>query len=201
MRNSHNKIVNECYNVLVHNFALIKSALDKCSVEVAFYDDAAIFLYGLSMRMAREYGFDFDRFWDDVKSCKFFQELIYHTKAVGQPCEGDRLSPNLAELVRAFKNRAPQLGEQFERVVRQNKRVADAAVAFLIEEYFYLDRAATYQQRELKNEAFRIAMFETGNDCLYAAAINVIRSYAASMARAVLAADVDAAIGGSSNAD
>lgn len=197
----HNKISNERYNALVHNFALVKAALDKCSVEVAFYDDAAIFLYELSTRRARENGFDFDRFWDDVKSCKFFPEQIYHQEVDGQSCFGDRFSPVLAELVRAFKNRAPSLGEKFERVVKTNDSVASTAVGFLIAEYLYLDRSITHVEREIKNEAFRLAMFNAHAEPLYIAALNVIRSYAASMARDVLAADVEAAIGGENNAD
>ena len=197
----HNKISNECYNALVHNYAFVDSALDKCSVEVAFYDDAKLFLFDLSARRAREYGFDSDRFWDDVKSCKFYPELIYHPKAAAQSNDNDSFQSILTELIRAFKNRAPGLGVRFERVVEKDERVACAAVGFLITEYLYLDRSATYHEREQRNETFRLAMFETGNDCLYTAAINVIRSYAASMARAVLAADVNAAIGGENDAD
>ena len=44
-------------------------------------------------------------------------------------------------------------------------------------------------------------MFESHNDALYLATFNAIRSYAASMARTKLAADVKAALGGENNAD
>lgn len=197
-----NGITNDDYNALVHDYANVKSVLDGGNLESSFVIETNAFIQCFAIHFADENGFNLEEFFDDVDDCRVTRGVHrYSSKADVQPNDEDSLQPNLNELVRAFKNRAPALGEQFERVVRQNRRVAEAAVKFLIEEHFYLDCAATHQQRELKNEAFRIAMFETGNDRLYTAAFNVIRSYAASIARTKLAADVEAAIRGENYAD
>ena len=202
MKNSHNKIANDDYNALVHDYANVKSALDGGNLDSPFYSETLAFITGFAGCLADENGFDLEDFFNDVDDCRVTRGASsYSSKPAIQASDVNDFLPLLNELVRAFKNRAPSLGEQFERVVRQNKRVANSAVVFLIMEYGYLNREASAQQRELKNEKFRITMFETGNDRLYSAALNVIRSYAASMARAVLAADVDAAIGGENNAD
>lgn len=202
MRNNNNKISNECYNALVHDYALVDSALDKCSLETPFYSETLAFTTSFAGCFAHKNGFDLDAFFKDVTDCRATRGAnSYSCKADVQSTDGDSLQPILTELIRAFKNRTPGLGERFERVVEQNERVACAAVAYLVTEYLYLDRSASYHERERRNEAFRLAMFEAHAEPLYIAAFNTIRSYAASMARAVLAADVKAAIGGGDNAN
>lgn len=202
MKNNHNKISNECYNALVHDYALVDAALDKSSVETPFYSETLAFITSFVGCFAHENSFDLEAFFRDVSDCRATRGAnSYSYKADAQPNDEDSFQPILTELIRAFKNRAPGLGERFERVVEQNERVACAAVAYLIAEYLYLDRSASYHERERRNETFRIAMFESHNEALYIAAYNTIRSFAASMARTNLAADVDAAIGGPENAD
>lgn len=200
MENRRKPFSDQWYNELVHDFASVFSALNLCSLDTPFCSETTAFLTEWSTRISHEYGFDFCKFWSDVRNCIDFPATYYRANVIALS-DVDSSSTILSELVRAFKNRAPSLGEQFERVVKQNKRVAEAAVEFLHMEYLYLDGGACYQDRELENETFRVAMFETGNDRLYTAAFNVIRSYAASMARTKLAADVEAAIGGETNAD
>lgn len=198
----HNKITNECYNALVYDYARVSSALLECSSEPPFAAETLAFITSFVGSFARENGFDLDEFFNNVDECQVARgSKRYSIRGPEQMEEEDSLQPILNELIRAFKNRAPGLGERFERVVERNERVACAAVAYLITEYLYLDRSASYHERERRNEAFRLAMFETHNETLYTAAFNAIRSYAASMARTKLAADVDAAIGGENNAD
>lgn len=192
-----NGFTNDDYNALVHDYANVNSALMECSNASPFVAEMIAFTTSFVGCFAHKNGFDLGEFFNNVDECQVARGAKrYSCKAAVQSNDEDSLQPILNELIRAFKNRAPGLGERFERVVEKNERVACAAVAFLITEYLYLDRSATYHEREQRNETFRLAMFETGNDCLYTAAFNVIRSYAASMARTKLAAAVEAAMGG-----
>lgn len=198
----HNKITNDVYNALVHDYALVDAALDKSSLETPFCSETLAFISSFVGCFAHKNGFDLEAFFRDVDDCQATRGAnSYSYNADVQTTDEDSLQPILTELIRAFKNRAPGLGERFERVVEQNERVACAAVAYLVTEYLYLDRSATYHERERRNETFRLAMFDSHNEALYIAAYNTIRSFAASMARAKLAADVKAAIGGENNAD
>lgn len=196
-----NKINNDRYNALVRVFARAKEALQSESDVENFTIPVRIEMYSQLGKFSTIENFNVETFLDDVRAFSLGSGSTF------TPCRNGSDSPAsvramlLSELVRAFKNRAPTLGEKFEFLVATNKFVANAAVAFLIAEFLYLDRSASYRYRESMNEAFRLAMFEAYAEPLYIAALNVIRSYAASMARAVLAADVDAAIGGPSNAD
>lgn len=197
-----NEFTNDDYNALVHDYARVKSELDGGNLESSFVIETNAFIQCFAINFADGNDFDLEDFFNDVDDCRVTRGANHYSyKSDVQPNDEDRLQPILNELIRAFKNRAPGLGERFERVVEKNERVAYAAAVFLITEYLYLDRSATYHEREQRNETFRLAMFETGNDCLYTAAFNVIRSYAASMARTKLAADVEAAMGGENYAD
>ncbi len=196
-----NKMNNDRYNALVRVFARTKEALLSESDVENFTNPVRIEMYSQLGKFSSIENFNVEMFLDDVRAFSLGAESAF------TPCRNVSDPPApvngmlLSELVRAFKNRAPSLGEKFELLVETNQLVARAAVAFLIAEFLYLDRASSYRARESANEYFRLKMFETHAEPLYIAAVNVIRSYAASMARAVLAADVDAAIGGENNAD
>lgn len=198
----HKQNIETCrYNALVRALSRASKAL---SSEPSVKDFTSFLQWGMFLEVSalgEKENFNIGSFLDDV--CAFSQ----NSASTFVPRRRDEGSSELetprvlAELIRAFKNRAPSLGEKFERVVKTNASVATATIEFLIAEYLYLDRSITHVEREVKNESFRIAMFNAHAEPLYIAALNVIRSYAASMARTVLAADVDAAIGGGNNAD
>lgn len=197
-----NEFTNDDYNALVHDYANIKAALYRGDLESSFVIETTAFIAGFARHAARKNGFDIEDFFNDADDCQVTRGVhSYSYKAAVQTDDKDSFQSILNDLIRAFKNRAPSLGERFKRVVEQNERVACASVAFLVTEYLYLDRSASYHEREQRNEAFRLAMFESHNDALYLATFNAIRSYAASMARTKLAADVKAALGGENNAD
>ena len=195
-----NKINNDRYNALVRAFARVNNALRSDPSVDVFNWPVQVAVYSLIDMLGETENFSVEAFLNDVRTFNRDSASTFIPCRRGEEREPEA-SPILIELVRAFKNRAPSLGEKFERVVKTNGSVATAAVDFLVAEYLYLDRSITHIEREVKNESFRLAMFEAHAEPLYIAALNVIRSYAASMARAVLAADVDAAIGGTDNAD
>lgn len=196
-----NKINNDRYNALVRVFARTREALRSESDIEIFTDPVRAAMFSQLGKISSIENFNVEIFFDDVRAFSLGAGTAF------APCRNENDPPApvnaalLSELVCAFKNRAPSLGEKFELLVETNKSVAKTAVGFLIVEYLYLDRAASYRYRESANEAFRLAMFEAHAEPLYIAAFSTIRSYAASMARAVLAADVKAAIGCETNAD
>lgn len=192
---------NDRYNALVRVFARTKKALQSESDVENFANPVRIEMYSQLGKFSSIENFNVETFLDDVRAFNLGSGSTF------TPCRNRNDHPALecatllSELVCAFKNRAPSLGEKFELLVETDKFVAKAAVTFLIAEFLYLDRSASHRFRESMNEVFRLKMFEAHAEPLYIATLNVIRSYAASMARAVLAADVDAAIGGENNAD
>lgn len=196
-----NKINNDRYNALVRAFARATKALTSEPSVEDFTLPIQTEMYSRIDALGEKENFNVEAFLDDVRALNHGFTGTFSSCRRGEVRHAATLLPILLELVRAFKNRAPSLGENFERVVKTNATVATTAAEFLIAEYLYLDRSASCATREAKNEAFRLAMFDAHAEPLYIAALNVIRSYATSMARAVLAADVDAAIGGPSNAD
>ena len=146
---------NDDYNALVHDYARISAALGKCSLELPFYSETLTFLLSFAGCAARENGFDSDKFFNDVDDCRATLGINnYSYKVAVQPNDEDSLQSILKNLIRAFKNRAPALGERFERVVEKNERVASAAIAFLVTEYLYLDRSASYHEREQRTRIF-----------------------------------------------
>lgn len=201
MDNTHKQDIEVCrYNAIIRAFGRASKALTSEPSVEDFTLPIQTEMYSRINALGEKENFSVEAFLDDVRA---FDRGLASTFI---PCRrGECREPEtpriLIELVRAFKNRAPSLGEKFERVVKANDSVAFAAIEFLIAEYLYLDRSITHVEREVKNESFRIAMFNAHAEALYIAALNIIRSYAASMARAILAADVEAAIGGENNAD
>jgi hypothetical protein len=196
-----NRINNDRYNALVRVFARAKEALRSESDVENFTTPVRIEMYSQLGKFSSMENFNAETFLDDVRAFSLGSGSTFAPRRKGDAPPAPVCAELLSELVCAFKNRAPVLGEKFELLVETNKLVAKMAVVFLIAEYLYLDRAASYRYRESANEAFRLAMFEAHAEPLYIAAFNTIRSYAASMARAVLAADVAAAIGGGDNAN
>lgn len=196
-----NKVGNDHYNALVRVFARAREALQsECGVG-DFTNPVQIEMYSQVGKISSIENFNVETFLDDVRAFELGSDSTFAPCRKGNTLSVPVNSMLLLELVCAFKNRAPSLGEKFGLLVETNKSVAKAAVAFLIAEFLYLDRSASYRYRESMNEAFRLTMFKAHAEPIYIAALNVIRSYAASMARAVLVADVDAAIGGENNAD
>ena len=196
-----NKTNNDRYNALVRVFARTREALQSENDVEDFANPVRIEMYSQLGNFSSIENFNVETFLDDVSAFNLGSESAFAPRRNGNVPPEQMDVVLLSELVCAFKNRAPSLGEKFELLVETNNFVAKAAVAFLIAEFLCLDRSASYRYRESMNEAFRLAMFNAHAEPLYIAALNVIRSYAASMARAVLAADVDAAIGGLNNAD
>lgn len=196
-----NKTNNDRYNALVRVFARVNNALRSESSVDNFIWPVQVAVYSQIDALGETEDFSVEPFLDDVRAFNSGSASTFVPRRRDERQRDPELPRILIELVRAFKNRAPTLGEKFERVVKTNDFVATAAIDFLIAEYLYLDRSASHRYRESMNEAFRLKMFEAHAEALYIAAFNVIRSYAASMARDVLAADVDAAIGGENNAD
>lgn len=201
MDNMHKQNPEICrYNALVRAFGRASKALtSEPSVEDSIFP-VQVEMYSRIDALGEKENFSVEAFLDDVRA--FAQGLA----STFIPCRrGECREPAtpriLSELVRAFKNRAPSLGEKFERVVKTNDPVAFAAIEFLIAEYLYLDRSITHVEREVKNESFRIAMFNAHAETLYIAALNVIRSYASAMARTALATAVETAIGSGNNAN
>lgn len=192
---------NDRYNALVRVFARANEAFGSEPDVEDFAIPVQWEMYLKIKMLGEKEGFSLVPFLNDAYAFRHGFTGPFYPCRHGEVRLAPVLPPILTELVRAFKNRAPSLGERFERVVKANDSVATTTIEFLIAEYLYLDRSITHVEREVKNESFRNAMFNAHAEVLYIAALNVIRSYAASMARAVLAADVDAAIGGSSNAD
>lgn len=194
------KISNDRYNALVRAFARANEALRSEPRVEDFTFPVQVEMYSRIDALGEEENFSVEAFLDDVRAFNHGFTRAFSPCRRGEYREPE--SPRiLRELVRAFKNRAPSIGEKFEQVAKTNASVATTTVEFLIAEYLYLDRSITHVEREVKNESFRNAMFDAHAEPLYIAALNVIRSYAASMARAVLAADVAATIGGENNAD
>lgn len=196
-----NKMNNDRYNALVRVFARAKEALQSEPDVESFTTPVQIEMYSQLGKFSSIENFNVEMFLDNVRAFNFGSRSTFAPCRNGNDLPAPVNGVLLSELVCAFKNRAPSLGGKFELLAATNKFVAKAADAFLIAEFLYLDRSASHRYRESMNEAFRLAMFEAHAEPLYIAALNVIRSYAASMARAVLAADVDAAIGGENNAD
>lgn len=196
-----NQINSDRYNALVRVFARAKEALQSESDFENFTIPVQIEMYSQLREISLAENFNAETFLDDVRAFSLGSGTAFAPCRNGNDLPAPEYATLLSELVCAFKNRAPVLGEKFERVIEMNKSVAKTAVVFLIAEYLYLDCAASYRYRESANEAFRLAMFEAHAEPLYIAAFNTIRSYAVSMARSVLAADVAAAIGGGDNAN
>ena len=195
------KTNNDRYNALVHVFSRANEALSSEPDVEDFSIPVQWEMYLKIKALGEKDGFSLVPFLNDAYAFSHGFTGPFCPCRPGEVRLAPESPPILIELVRAFKNRAPTLGEKFDRVVKTNDSVATTTIEFLIAEYLYLDRSITHVEREIKNESFRIAMFNAHADALYIAAFNVIRSYAASMARAVLAADVNAAIGGENNAD
>lgn len=105
------------------------------------------------------------------------------------------------DFCRALENRAPQLGAAFRGFLCSRRELQFALAQYVSVEFDYLNRKASAFNRESANEFFRIALIGTGGASYYLAIRNCVHSMAAAMARDALAADVDAAIGDSSNAD
>ena len=201
MGNTHKKDIEICrYNALVRAFARVNDALRSEPSVDNFNWPVQVAVYSQIDVLGETENFSVEPFLDDVHAFR------HGSASTFIPCRrGEHREPEaprvLSELVRAFKNRAPSLGEKFERVVKTNASVATATIEFLIAEYLYLDRSITHVEREVKNESFRIAMFNAHAEALYIAALNVIRSYASAMARVALAADVEMTKGGYTNAN
>lgn len=102
---------------------------------------------------------------------------------------------------RVLENRAPQLGATFRVFLCSRRELQFALAQYISAEFDYLNRKASAFDRESANEVFRIALIGTGGASFYFAVRNCVHSTASAMARDVLAADVDAAIGGPNNAD
>lgn len=107
----------------------------------------------------------------------------------------------VGDFCRILENRAPQLGAAFRSFLCSRRELQLALAQYVSAEFDYLNRESTTFEREAANEVFRIALIGTGGASYYLAVRNCVHSMASAMARDVLAADVDAAIGGSSNAD
>jgi hypothetical protein len=196
-----NQIDSDRYNALIRAFARTCKALTSEPSVEDFTLPIQTGMYSRIDALGEKENFSVEPFLDDVRAFNHGFTKTFNPCQRGAIRNASISSSILIELVRAFKNRAPSLGEKFERVVKTNDFVAKTTIEFLIAEYLYLDRSITHVEREIKNESFRIAMFNARAEVLYIAAFNVIRSYAASMSRAVLAADVNAGIGGENNAD
>lgn len=202
MDNTHKQNIETCrYNALVRAFSrAYKALLSEPCVE-DFTTSVQVEMYSKIDALGEKENFSVEAFLDDVRAFNGgFAETF-------RPCQRGEFRhatippPILLELVRVFKNRAPTLGKKIEWIIKTNASVATAAVDFLIAEYLYLDRSASLITREIKNEAFRRAMFDARAEALYIAALNIIRSYASSMAHNALAADVKTVIGGSVSAN
>lgn len=102
---------------------------------------------------------------------------------------------------RVLENRAPQLGAAFRVFLCSRRELQFVLTQYISVEFNYLNRETTMFERETVNEDFRIALTSSGGASFYLAARNCVHSMASAMAREALAADVDAAIGGSSDAD
>lgn len=192
---------NDRYNALVRVVGRASKALTSEPSVEDFSFPVQVEMYSKIDALGEKEDFNVEAFLDDVRAFNHGFTGVFNPCRRGEVRRAATLPPILLELVRAFKNRAPSLGEKFEQIVKFNTVVAVMAIDFLLAEYLYLDRSISHVEREVKNEAFRLAMFNAHAEPIYIAALNVIRSYAASMARAVLAADVDAAVGGENNAD
>ena len=105
------------------------------------------------------------------------------------------------DFCRVLENRAPQLGATFRGFLCLRRELHIALVQYISAEFDYLNRESTTFEREAANEVFRIALIGTGGASFYLAVRNCVHSMASAMARDVLAADVNAAIGGENNAD
>jgi hypothetical protein len=195
------QINSDRYNALVRAFSRANEALTSDPSVEDFTTSIQWEMYSKIDALGEKENFSLKPFLDDAYAFSHGFTGPFYPCRHGEVRLAPVLPPILIELVRAFKNRSPSLGERFERVVKTNDSVATKTIEFLIAEYLYLDRSASCVTREAKNEAFRLAMFDAHAEPLYIAALNVIRSYATSMARAVLAADVGSAIGGENNAD
>lgn len=202
MDNTHKQDVDVYrYNALVRAFARAREALQSENDVGDFTNPVRIELFSQLGKISSIENFNVETFLDDVRAFNLGSDSTFAPCRKVNASHVPESSALLLEIVCAFKNRAPSLGEKFELVVKANKFVANAAVAFLIAEFLYLDRSASYRYRESANEAFRLAMFEARAETLYIAALNVVRSYASAMARVVLGADVETAFGGGDNAN
>mgnify|MGYP007111673740 CR=1 FL=1 len=105
------------------------------------------------------------------------------------------------DFCRVLENRAPQLGTAFRGFLCLRRELQVALAQYISVEFDYLNRESTTFEREAANEVFRIALIGTGGASFYLAVRNCVHSMASAMARDVLAADVNAAIGGENNAD
>lgn len=105
------------------------------------------------------------------------------------------------DFCRVLENRAPQLGAAFRGFLCLRRELQVALAQYISVEFDYLNRESTTFEREVANEVFRIALIGIGGASFYLAVRNCVHSMASAMARDVLAADVNAAIGGENNAD
>ena len=105
------------------------------------------------------------------------------------------------DFCRVLENRAPQLGAAFRGFLCLRRELQIALAQYISIEFDYLNRKTSTFERESANEVFRIALIGTGGASYYLAVRNCVHSMASAMARDALAADVDAAIGGPSDAD
>ena len=102
---------------------------------------------------------------------------------------------------RVLENRAPQLGASFRGFLCSRRELQSALAQYISVEFDYLNRKSSTFDREYANEVFRIELIGTGGASFYLAVRNCVHSMASAMARDALAADVNAAIGGTDNAD
>lgn len=105
------------------------------------------------------------------------------------------------DFCRILENRAPQLGAAFRSFLYPRRELQFALAQYISVEFDYLNRKASAFDRESANEVFRIAMIASGGGTYYLIVRGCVHSMASAMARDVLAADVEAAIGGEDNAD
>lgn len=202
MDNTHKQNIDpRRYNALVRAFARVNNALKSEPSVDNFNWPVQVAAYSQIDALGETEIFSVEPFLDDVRAFNLGSASTFVPRRRDELQRAPETPQILIELVRAFKNRAPSLGEKFERVVKTNAPVAFAAIEFLIAEYLYLDRSFTHVEREVKNESFRVAMFDARAETLYIAALNVIRSYASAMARSALAVDVETAIGDGDNAN
>jgi hypothetical protein len=105
------------------------------------------------------------------------------------------------DFCRVLENRAPQLGASFRGFLCSRRELQYALAQYISVEFDYLNRKSSTFDREHANEVFRIELIGTGGASFYFAVRNCVHSMASAMTHAVLAADVNAAIGGNDNAD
>lgn len=202
MDNTHKQNIDpRRYNALVRAFARVNNALKSEPSVDNFNWPVQVAAYSQIDALGETENFSVESFLDDVRAFNLGSASTFAPRRRDERQREPETPRILIELVRAFKNRAPSLGEKFERVVKTNDSIATASIDFLIAEYLYLNRSITHVEREIKNESFRVAMFNAHAETHYIAALNVIRSYASAMARSALAADVETAIGDGDNAN